>query len=103
MESEERLSNLLATALGGEVLDLLQDKAISEIRLNADGTLWAHRLGEGKFQCNAYISPANAQRAIYAVAYGVNEVCDEKKLNPYFEQEFFFKLQNSNSLIVFKI
>lgn len=79
MESEERLSNLLATALGGEVLDLLQDKAISEIRLNADGTLWAHRLGEGKFQCNAYISPANAQRAIYAVAYGVNEVCDEKK------------------------
>ena len=78
MESVERLSVLLATALGSEVLELLKDERVSEIRLNADGTLWAHRLGEGKFKCNTLVSPVNATRAIYAVAYGVNEICNEK-------------------------
>jgi P-type conjugative transfer ATPase TrbB len=85
MNSSDRLSNLLATALGNDLLELLQDKSISEIRLNADGSLWAHRLGVGKFQAQTYISPTNAMRAIYAVAYGVNEVCNEE--NPSISAE----------------
>ena len=77
MESTERLSDLLATALGPEVTELLKDDSVSEIRLNADGSLWVHRLGEGKIKSKAFISPMNAQRAIYAVAFGVNEICNE--------------------------
>jgi len=77
MESTERLSDLLATALGPEVTGLLRDELVSEIRLNADGSLWVHRLGEGKSKSDALISPINAQRAIYAVAFGVNEICNE--------------------------
>jgi len=77
MESTERLSDLLSTALGPEITALLKDDTISEIRLNADGSLWVNRLGEGKFKSNALISPMNAQRAIYAVAFGVNEICNE--------------------------
>jgi type IV secretion system protein TrbB len=77
MESTERLSDLLATALGPSVTELLKDDLVSEIRLNADGSLWVHRLGEGKFRSEAFISPINAQRAIYAVAFGVNEICNE--------------------------
>lgn len=78
MESTERLSDLLATALGPDVSELLRDDLVSEIRLNADGSLWVHRLGEGKFKSSSVISVSNAQRAIYAVAYGVNEVCNER-------------------------
>lgn len=77
MESTERLSDLLSTALGPEITALLKDDTISEIRLNADGSLWVNRLGEGKFKSDALISPMNAQRAIYAVAFGVNEICNE--------------------------
>lgn len=36
MESTERLSDLLATALGPEITELLKDDSVSEIRLNAD-------------------------------------------------------------------
>jgi len=45
MESTERLSDLLATALGPDVTELLRDELVSEIRLNADGSLCVHRLG----------------------------------------------------------
>ena len=85
MESTERLSNLLATALGTDVIELLKDELVSEIRLNADGSLWVHRLGEGKRKCDTVVTPINAQRAIYAVAYGINEICNES--NPSISAE----------------
>lgn len=79
MESIERLSSLLSTAFGSDILELLKDPLISEIRLNSDGSLWANKLGVGKFKTPILISEENAKRAIYAVAYGVNEVCNEIK------------------------
>jgi type IV secretion system protein VirB11 len=36
-------------------------------------------LGQGKFQSQVTISPENARRAIYAVAYGVGDICNETK------------------------
>lgn len=79
MEHETRLGELLTTALGGGIAELLSDEQISEIRLNSDGSVWGNRLGEGKFQAAVSISPENARRAIYAVAYGVGDICNEAK------------------------
>jgi type IV secretion system protein VirB11 len=74
-----RLSELLVTALGPGIAELLRDPEISEIRLNSDGTIWGNRLGFGKFQTDVSISVENAKRAIYAVAYGIGDVCNESK------------------------
>jgi type IV secretion system protein VirB11 len=74
-----RLSELLVTALGPGIAELLRDPEISEIRLNSDGTIWGNRLGFGKFQTDVRISVENAKRAIYAVAYGIGDVCNESK------------------------
>jgi P-type conjugative transfer ATPase TrbB len=79
MSTLVRLSELLTTALGSGIEALLRDEQISEIRLNSDGTIWGNRLGEGKFQAKVAISPENARRAIYAVAYGVGDICNETK------------------------
>jgi P-type conjugative transfer ATPase TrbB len=74
-----RLSELLISALGSGIAALLQDEGISEIRLNSDGSVWANRLGQGKSKTSVTISQENARRAIYAVAYGVGEVCNDNK------------------------
>ncbi len=79
MAPQTRLSELLTSALGTGIESLLRDDQISEIRLNSDGTIWGNRLGQGKFQSDVVISPENARRAIYAVAYGVGEICNEMK------------------------
>ena len=79
MSTENRLSELLASALGTGISSLLRDEQISEIRLNSDGTVWGNRLGQGKFQTDVVVSSENARRAIYAVAYGVGEICNENK------------------------
>lgn len=77
MGHQSRLSELLTSALGAGIEQLLRDEQISEIRLNSDGTIWGNRLGHGKFQAPVTVSPENARRAIYAVAYGVGEICNE--------------------------
>jgi P-type conjugative transfer ATPase TrbB len=79
MERLTRLSELLTSALGAGIASLLRDEQISEVRLNSDGTIWGNRLGQGKFQASLTISPENARRAIYAVAYGVGDICNESK------------------------
>jgi type IV secretion system protein VirB11 len=79
MSTVSRLSELLVGALGPGISKLLKDEEISEIRLNSDGSVWGNRLGHGKFHSDIRISPENARRAIYAVAYGVGEICNEDK------------------------
>jgi type IV secretion system protein VirB11 len=77
--STTRLSELLVTALGPGIAALLRDPEISEIRLNSDGSIWGNRLGFGKFQTDVRISVENAKRAIYAVAYGIGDICNNNK------------------------
>lgn len=79
MKGETRLSDLLESALGPDVRELLRDEKISEIRLNSDGSLWANKLGVGKFCTESLVSSDNARRVISAVAYSVNEICNEDK------------------------
>lgn len=64
MQSLTRLSELLTTALGAGIAELLRDEQIREIRLNSDGTIWGNPLGHGKFQAPITISPENARTAM---------------------------------------
>lgn len=79
MNPSNRLSELLSSALGAGISELLKDETISEVRLNSDGTIWGNRLGQGKFETNIKISPENARRAIYAVAYGIGSICNDEQ------------------------
>ena len=79
MTHANRLSELLSSALGHGISSLLADQEVSEIRLNSDGSVWGNRLGHGKFETGIFISSENAKRAIFAVAFGVGEICNEDK------------------------
>lgn len=78
MEEKTQVIELLTAALGKTVGRLLADDSISEVRLNSDGSVWAYQLGQGKSRIDCSLSPENVRRAIYAVAYSVNEVCNEE-------------------------
>jgi P-type conjugative transfer ATPase TrbB len=80
-----RLAELLTVSLGPKIMDLLTEPSITEIRINSDGKLWYHKLGEGKIHLNTSINADNVKQAIYAVAYSHHECCDEKK--PYVSAE----------------
>ena len=71
-----RVTELVQSALGEAVALLLQDRLISELRLNSDGILWVNKLGCGKFATEHRVSPENAKRAIEAVAYSVGQCCN---------------------------
>ena len=46
--SDDRLTTMLATALGDVAGGLLLDDSIIELMLNPDGKLWIDRLGHGR-------------------------------------------------------
>lgn len=73
----EKIQRLLFSALGPGVANLLEDPAVSEVRLNSDGKIWANRLGEGKKLTNITVSTEKARQAIFTVAYSVNSICNE--------------------------
>lgn len=77
--SENCVLELLSTALGANVEKLLNDPTITEVRANPDGKVWASRLGQGKFFTEVTLSPDSIRKAIYTVAYSVNEVCNEAR------------------------
>lgn len=77
----DRLAELLAASLGPKVRELLTDPSITEVRINSDGKLWYHKLGQGKIHCDLPINPDNTRKAIFAVAYHHGECCNDTK--PY--------------------
>lgn len=76
-ETGERLSLMLASALGASVAALLKDPLVTEIRVNSDGKLWKNSLGLGKCFTGEIIPEDKAKHAIYTVAYSVGAVCNE--------------------------
>ena len=76
--SDDRLTTMLATALGEEAGRLLLDDTIVELMLNPDGKLWVDRLGEGRSFTGHLMSPADAERVIFIVASSVGAVCNKE-------------------------
>lgn len=74
--SQERLLQMLATAVGPQVADFLDDPQVVELMLNPDGRLWVDRLGEGRADTGIKIPPANAERVIYLIASSTGAVCN---------------------------
>ncbi len=75
---ENRLINMLATALGDAAGKLLLDPDIAELMLNADSRLWIDKLGVGRSYTGHNISPADAERVIFLVASGIGAVCNQQ-------------------------
>ncbi len=73
----DRLTRMLATALGEVAGNLLLDPTVIELMLNADSKLWIDRLGEGRSFTGHSISPADAERVLFIVASSVGAVCNQ--------------------------
>lgn len=75
--SDDRLTTMLATALGDVAGSLLLDDAIIELMLNPDGKLWIDRLGVGRSFTGHTMTPADAERVIFIVASSVGLTCNK--------------------------
>lgn len=74
---DNRLTAMLATALGEAAGKLLLDNSIIEIMLNPDGKLWIDRLGEGRSFTGVSMAPSDAERLIFIVASSIGAVCNK--------------------------
>ena len=75
--SDDRLTTMLATALGDVAGRLLLDDSIIELMLNPDGKLWIDRLGQGRSFTGHTMTPADAERVIFIVASSVGLTCNK--------------------------
>lgn len=75
--SDDRLTTMLATALGDVAGGLLLDDSIIELMLNPDGKLWIDRLGHGRSFTGHMMTPADAERVIFIVASSVGLTCNK--------------------------
>ncbi len=84
--SQDRLIQMLETAMGSHIAGYLEDPSVVEIMLNPDGCLWIDRLGEGRLDTGYNINPADAERIIYLVASSTGATCNND--NPILAAEF---------------
>jgi P-type conjugative transfer ATPase TrbB len=75
--SDDRLTTMLATALGDVAGGLLLDDGVIELMLNPDGKLWIDRLGQGRSFTGHTMTPADAERVIFIVASSVGLTCNK--------------------------
>jgi P-type conjugative transfer ATPase TrbB len=64
----DRFAVMLRTALGGAVLEALDDPLVVEIMVNPDGWLWVDRLGSGCCDTGVRLDEARIERIIRLVA-----------------------------------
>ncbi|WP_285295610.1 P-type conjugative transfer ATPase TrbB [Aureimonas altamirensis] len=70
-ESSARGARMLRTALGPDVVQLLEDPTVVEVMLNPDGRLWVDRLAEGLADTGEKLSVADGERIVRLVAHHV--------------------------------
>jgi type IV secretion system protein TrbB len=62
---------MLRTALGADIMRLLEEPAVVEVMLNPDGRLWVERLSEGLADTGERLSSADGERIVRLVAHHV--------------------------------
>lgn len=77
-QSQERLRAILKTALGVNIISLLDDHQVVEVMLNHDGKVWADKLGQGKANTGYILNPADARRVIEIAASCSGTICNEE-------------------------
>ncbi|MBU4434185.1 MAG: P-type conjugative transfer ATPase TrbB [Alphaproteobacteria bacterium] len=66
-----RSHRMLRTALGPQLLALLDDAGVAEVMLNPDGAVWIDRFDVGLLPADLSLSAADAERIIRLVAHHV--------------------------------
>lgn len=84
--SQNRLMQMLSSAIGPQIAALLEDPNVAELMLNPDGSLWVDRLGEGRSDTGYKTTPTNAERVIYLVASSTGAICSAEQ--PVLSAEF---------------
>jgi type IV secretion system protein VirB11 len=82
--TQDRLIEMMTTAMGVAVGDLLHDPAVEELRANPDGKLWFVR-GGARHNTGKTLSDVARRQLIHIVAHGVGVTVDED--NPSFPAE----------------
>jgi type IV secretion system protein VirB11 len=77
--SGERLLQMLHTAFGIAITDLLTDPTVIEVMLNPDGHLWVERLGQRCADTGEIIASDKARQVIELVANATNTICNAEK------------------------
>lgn len=75
--SQNRLLEMLATAIGPHVRTYLEDPEVVEIMLNPDGRLWIEKLGQGRIDTGYKVRASDAEQVIYLVASSTGTICNE--------------------------
>jgi type IV secretion system protein TrbB len=70
-EGSARGARMLRTALGADIMRLLEEPAVVEVMLNPDGRLWVDRLSEGLADTGERLSSADGERIVRLVAHHV--------------------------------
>ncbi len=73
---KERLSGMLQTALGDNIIAALSDPSVVEVMVNPDGALWVERHGSGREKTLTQLSPNETERVIRLVASHIGYSCD---------------------------
>lgn len=81
--TQERILNMLRTAMGETVRALLDDPAVTEISINSDGTVWADKVGQGRARIECRLSAEQTMRVLCIVADAKGESIGEA--NPSFD------------------
>jgi P-type conjugative transfer ATPase TrbB len=83
-EQSRRLAETLRRQLGPPICNLLQEPNVSEVMVNANGSVWVDRLGEGMSPVGTMVS-ANAESLIATVASTIRTTVTRE--NPILECE----------------
>jgi len=77
-ESRSRHEAVLRTAVA-QLVKFLEDEAVVEIMLNADGSIWIERVGDGMSCSSVTMSPESAMRMLRVVATQMNVELSERQ------------------------
>jgi P-type conjugative transfer ATPase TrbB len=77
-ESRSRHEAALRTAVA-QLVKFLEDEAVVEIMLNADGSIWIERVGDGMSCSSVTMSPESAMRMLRVVATQMNVELSERQ------------------------
>lgn len=66
--ANDRLLDMLSTAIGSHIRQYLTDPTVIEIMLNPDGRLWIDRLGKGMADTGHTVAPEAAERVIRLIS-----------------------------------
>jgi Flp pilus assembly CpaF family ATPase len=73
-EALARKHAALRQAMGPVLAAALAEKRVVEVMVNADGTIWIERIGQGRAFSGQTMSPADAERVLRLVADHAGEV-----------------------------